>query len=378
MEEAFSYFNLCTVCGTCRADCTIYKIKKLESLSPRSRIILAGLLAQNRIDISPRVIEAYFTCTLCDMCHNKCPSGVDVPKIVKIIRNYLIQNKKAPKPITDLLNVIKNSKNIFNIDNEDRLAWTEEIEEIINDKINKSAKIAFYIGCQGSFKGSIFPMPVSMVKILNKLKIDFTILGEEEWCCGNPIALTGNLGDDFIQFAKHNIDKMNELGVEKILFTCPGCYRTWKFIYPQALKIKKLPFELIHSTEFIDDLIKQGKLNIENKYSKRIGYQDPCELGRMSGIFDPPRNILKSIPDIQFIELEDSRMNSACCGGGGLCKVTYNFLSEEIAKYKINMFKNSNVETIITSCPACFDNLSSVIDDNIEIKDIHELILDLL
>ena len=140
MEEAFAYFNLCTVCGTCRVDCTIYKMKRMDSFSPRSRIMIAGLLAQDRIDVSPRLIESFFTCTLCETCVNQCPSGVDVPKIVKIVRNYLLEKGLGPQPVSELVETVKKSKNIFNLENEDRLNWTEDVEELIKDKINKPAE----------------------------------------------------------------------------------------------------------------------------------------------------------------------------------------------------------------------------------------------
>ncbi len=378
MEDVYAYYNLCTACGTCRADCTIFKVKRLDSLSPRSRTIIGGLLAQDRIEISPRVIEAYFSCTLCDMCHNTCPSGVDVPTVVKIIRRYIIEKELAPKSVNLLVETVKQSKNIFNMDNDDRLNWADEVEDIIKDKINKNAEIAFYIGCQESFKGSLFMMPESMVKILDKAGIDFTILGGNEWCCGNPAFLVGDRTDPIIEMVKHNVEAMESLGIKKVIMTCPGCYRAWTVAYPQILKVKKLPFEIVHSTEFIADLIKEGKIKIKKNFNKKVGYQDPCELGRISGIFDAPREIINAIPEIEFIELNENKMKATCCGGGGLCKATYDPLATEIASNKIDEFKNAGVEVIITSCPACFDNFATAIKDkeNIELKDIHELVAD--
>ena len=382
MEEAFAYFNLCTSCNTCYITCPIYKVKKLQSFAPRSRITIAGLIAQNRIDInsSKRLVESIFSCVLCDMCHNVCPSGVDIPKTVKATRKYLVNQKLSPSGVNSIIESIKKYKNIFSLDNEDRLDWTEEVENIIKDKINKKTEIAFYVGCQQSFKGSLYMMPESMVKILDKAGIDFTLLGGEEWCCGNPAFLVGDRSDEIKEIAKHNVEKMENLGVKKVIMTCPGCYKAWKFTYPELLGIKKLPFEIVHSTEFIFDLIKTNKIEIAQKYENILGYQDPCDLARISGIFEEPRDIIKSIPQVKIVELEDNRQKATCCGGGGLCKASYEPIASEIASNKIDEFVNAGVETLLTACPACYDNFASSMNDrkDIQLKDIHELIVKLL
>ncbi|MBD3230410.1 MAG: hypothetical protein GF329_19680 [Candidatus Lokiarchaeota archaeon] len=382
MENAFSYFNLCTACGTCRVGCTIYKEKKLDSLSPRSRILVAGMLAQDRIEISPRVIETYFTCTLCETCLNECPSGVDVPKIVKEVRYFLLERGVAPESVSGLLSTIKQTKNIFNLDNQDRLGWADDVEEIIKDKINVSAEVAYYVGCQGSFKGSLFMMPESMVYILDKAGVDFTVLGGEEWCCGDPAFLAGDESEKIKELVQHNVDKMKELGVKKIILTCPGCYRAWHEEYPDILNIKQkdFPFEILHSTEYIAELIKDGKIKLTGSYPKKVGYQDPCELGRISGIFDAPRTIIDNIPDAEFIELDENKMEATCCGGGGLCKATYDPLATAIASKKIDEFIEAGVEVLTTACPACYDNLAAGMEgkENIELQDIHELIAELM
>jgi Fe-S oxidoreductase len=341
--------------------------------------MIAGLLAQDRIDVSPRLIESFFTCTLCETCVNQCPSGVDVPKIVKIIRNYLLEKGLGPQPVNELVETVKKTKNIFNLENEDRLNWTEDVEELIKDKINKPAEVAFYVGCQESFKGSLFMMPESMVQIFDKANVDYTILGGEEWCCGNPSFLVGDRSEPMKEIVEHNIKKMEELGVKKIVLTCPGCYRAWNVAYPQIMGVKELPFEIIHSTEFIADLIKNNKIKLTGSYPKKVGYQDPCELGRISGVFDAPRFIIKNIPDAELIELDDTKMEATCCGGGGLCKATYDPLATAIASRKIDEFIEAGVEVLTTACPACYDNLAAGMEGkNIELQDLHELVAELM
>ena len=382
MEDIIPYYNLCTTCGTCRVECTIFKIKKLDSFSPRARVMISGLLIQDKLDLnsSPKTIESIFTCTLCSMCENMCPSGVDVPKVVKSIRNYLLEKEKNPKPVSSLIETVKQTKNIFNLDNDDRLDWSDEVEDIVKDKINKKSEVAFYVGCQESFKGSLFMIPEAMVKIMNKAGIDFTLLGGDEWCCGNPTFLVGDQSDQIKELVKHNVEKMESLGVKKIIMTCPGCYRAWTKEYPKILGVKKLPFELLHSTELIAGLIKEGKIKITKDLKKKIGYQDPCELGRISGIFSEPREIINNIPSSEFIELEANKMEATCCGGGGLCKASYDQVSTAIASNKIDEFIKAGVEVLTTACPACYDNLATALNgkENIKLQDLHELITELM
>ncbi|MHA1271293.1 MAG: (Fe-S)-binding protein [Candidatus Helarchaeota archaeon] len=382
MEDALAYFNLCTACHNCYITCPIYIVKQSQSFSPRTRIFVAGLLAQGRLNpkSSKKLIETIFSCVLCDMCHNVCPSGVDVPKIVKIVRNYLVEQNVNPKPVSSIIETIKHSKNIFNLDNDDRLNWSDEIEDLVKDKINKSSEIAFYIGCQESFKGSLFMIPISLVKLLDKAGVDFTLLAGEEWCCTNPALLVGDRSDPIKDFVKHNVDKMESLGVKKIIMTCPGCYRAWTVAYPQILGVKKLSFEIIHSTELIANLLKEGKIKLTKSFPKKIGYQDPCELGRISGIFNAPREIIAAIPDAEFIELDANKMEATCCGGGGLCKASYDPIATEIASRKVDEFIKNGIEVLTTACPACYDNLATAIQDKkgIELIDLHELVIDLM
>ena len=171
---------------------------------------------------------------------------------------------------------------------------------------------------------------------------------------------------------------MKELGVRKIVTTCPGCYLAWKEEYKKF--DKELPFEILHSTEILAELIKEGKIKVEKEYTKKVIFQDPCDLARHSGVFDAPREILKSIPGLELIELEREKFDAYCCGGGGLCKATYPEVAKTISKNVAKIYKDNRAEEIITACPACFDNLLSGIEnvENLDVIDIHSLLVDLL
>ncbi|MHA1377521.1 MAG: (Fe-S)-binding protein [Candidatus Helarchaeota archaeon] len=377
----------CVRCGRCRSICPTLNYQldleepAWETSCARGRVLMAYGLQQSRIRPSEKLVNSFYNCVICNHCVESCPSGVDPTKIIQAVRKEILDQQIAPVSIYKILNTLKDTKNIFGLDQDDRLLWSEiNVEEIVEDKIQKHAKFAFFVGCQGSYKGSLSGIPEAIILILDYLKIDFTILGDEEWCCGSPFFLVGDGSEAAKEFVFHNIEKMKELEVENIIFTCPGCYRVWKNEYPKIYG-GNLPFKLFHSTEFIAKLIEEGKIGLKKEIRKRVGYQDPCELGRHCGIFEEPRTVIKSIPGIDFKELLENREGSICCGGGGLAKVTDDKISLGIGLKKISDFTKNDVDLIITCCPACQQNLqdaSEYCKSEVEIKDLNELFIEAL
>ncbi|NVM01238.1 MAG: (Fe-S)-binding protein [Candidatus Helarchaeota archaeon] len=377
----------CARCGTCRSICPTLNDAwgengpTWETTGPRGRVLMSYGLQKNKIKPSKKMVQDIFNCLICNRCVEVCPSGVDTTKIIQATRKEILDQNLTPIPLSKLHEILEKNKNIYGLDQEDRLLWTEmNIEDIVEDRILKKAEVAFFVGCQGSFRGSLFGIPEAIVLLLEKLKIDYTILGEEEWCCGSPFYLVGDDSKTAKEFVIHNIEKMLELGVKKIIFTCPGCYRAWKHVYPK-LYGKELPFELSHSTEFITKLIEEGKIKFDKEIKKKVGYQDPCELGRHCNIYEEPRKIIKKIPGVIFKELKENRKESLCCGGGGLAKVTDNEISLGIGSKKLKDFLENDIDIILTCCPACYQNLIDALGitkEDVEILDLHEFLIQAL
>ncbi|MHA1649371.1 MAG: (Fe-S)-binding protein [Candidatus Helarchaeota archaeon] len=369
----------CARCGKCRALCPSFKENKWETSSARGRVLLSLGLMQNKIPMTKRLISDIFSCFICKQCSELCPSAVDVPRIIENTRTLIHKKGLTPSPIQLILDNLDESKNIFNMDQEDRLLWTMNVEELIEDRICKPAEIGFFVGCLESFKGSLGVIPEALILIMDALKIDFTILGEEEWCCGNPYFIAGDSRHIANQFAEHNIQKMAALKVKTVVTTCPGCYRVWSSIYPVIYGT--LPFQILHSTQLLAQLITKGELQIKNPLPQKIVFQDPCELGRHCGVYDAPRKILSNIPKIRLFDFENSRENSECCGGGGLVKAVHPNLAKLQCQNKIKQYLSNKIDQIITACPSCLDNYLTSLESNPEtltIRDLHELIAELL
>jgi heterodisulfide reductase subunit D len=189
-----------------------------------------------------------------------------------------------------------------------------------------------------------YKIPQSLLKVLQLANIDFTLLGGAEWCCGFPL-----IGDGFrkeIQgLIDHNIEKVKITGARSVVFVCPSCYHTWMEEY-------KTDVNIFHSTQFVKRLIDEGKILFKEKKMK-VTYHDPCDLGRASGVYEAPREILRAIPGVELIEMKNNREQCKCCGGGGNLEMVDQELSAALAQEKINQIQATGADTVITACQQC-------------------------
>ncbi|MFC2006482.1 (Fe-S)-binding protein, partial [Chloroflexota bacterium] len=214
--------------------------------------------------------------------------------------------------------------------------------------------------------------------ILKKAKVDFGILGTRETCCGEAVRKAGN-EDLFQSLAQKNIATFEESDVKKVLVGSPHCYHTFKNEYPELGS----NFEVIHSTQYILGLIKDQKLKLTKELNKKVIYHDPCYLGRHNGIYDEPREIIKSIPGVEMIEFPDYGKDSICCGGGAGRVWMETKKGERFSDIKIEQAIDFGADVLAVACPYCLSMFSDsrlTVDkgEAIEIKDISELVQEAL
>lgn len=346
-EERNKLFNFekCINCGICSSQCVVLSVlEKNNFLEPR--FITSSLSrALNEFNTN---IDIIYNCLICEACKVLCPQGIPIPEVVSFIKNKIL--KKPPLNYIKLLN-LKNTGNIYG-----------EKKEDFNSFEKENAEYVFFIGCVGRYreKESI-KKTLSLLKLLN---VNFTTI--KELHCGRSIITSSDNLELFEKIIKENIKRIQEKNTNKVITSCPECYYTFKNNPHYKEKIKTF-----HLTSFLNNF----KFPLERKDDK-ITYHDPCDLGRISSIYEEPRNLIKNITT-NFVEMENIREFSHCCGSREGCKIEDNTIVKKLSEKRIEEANKTGAKILLTECPSCLKNLKTVAKE-IEVYSISEYIFQLL
>jgi Fe-S oxidoreductase len=252
-----------------------------------------------------------------------------------------------------------------------RADWTEGLDV---KPFTEKMDILYFLCCYVSYDQRLKEIARATARILQKAGVEFGILGTRENCCGESIRKTGN-EETFKKLARENSKTFIENGVTKILVSSPHCYHTFKNEYSEF----KVNFEIVHISQYLHELLNEGKLKIGKEYGKKVMYHDPCYLGRHNGIFEEPREILKKLPGLELSELAESRQNSLCCGMGGGRVWIDTKMAERFSNLRVKEAVESGAEVLVSACPYCVDALEESrsglnYEDVIQVKDIAEIL----
>ena len=385
--------DACVRCECCRDNCPVY-VASTEDSSIEFPQSYAGLIKQyNSLVKSQYGLKALlfgrkkpseeelakfskwmYNCTLCGKCGDFCPLLIQTYELGISIRKWLIENNQQPENFKLIQNAINESRNVLNMDNDDREMWSDFMDSPINVyEEGTEAETIYFVGCMIAFSPTLQDTAVAFAEILNKAKEDYTILGPEEWCCGYPLHIAG-YEEGLNELLEHNIELVKIVGAKKVVFSCPSCYLMWKKYYQ-----KDLPeVRFLHEVEYLDESIKEGKIKLNNTEMK-ITYHDPCDLGRKLHIFEPPRDVIRSIPGVDFRELPHNKSDAWCCGGGGDVEIADESIPSKVAKLTFDEIDEIQADTLVTACGACkrtFLNAKRKYGKSYRIIDIAELVLE--
>ena len=377
----------CTECGRCEEQCPASVTGK--PLSPKQVVhdAKADLLQQSEAILarsfdtvkpfvredSPITADVLWSCTSCRACEEICPVNIQHLDILLEARKHqVLMEASFPPEMQDTFTNLENQSNPWGFGSDTRGDWARDLDvPRLCDR--PEAELLFYVGCAGSFDDRGKKISQAMARVLKKAGVDFAILGEEERCNGDLARRAGNeyLAQMMIQ---ENAAVLNQYQPKRILAGCPHCYNTLKHEYPQF----GARFEVVHTTEFVLQLFRQGRLSVAAAAAAPVAFHDSCYLGRWNGIFDAPRELLRIIGGgAGPVELRRSADKGLCCGAGG----GRMFMEEKIGK-RINA---ERVEDILASgtaltaaaCPFCITMLRDGLADcgsKVEVKDIVELV----
>ncbi|MCP8315665.1 MAG: (Fe-S)-binding protein [archaeon] len=376
----------CVRCGACANSCPVYledknvlaipalKLNELRYLVNKERSILSIIFRPRPVKAErlEEISKQSYRCTLCGRCMTGCVFGIQNRELREVLRSILYRSGYLPTPLKKIATSLSEKMNPFEANAEKRLRWIEQtgLKEV---PIKERADTVFFVGCSSAFLELNQRIAFATASILNHVKENWTLLGDE-WCCGNPWIAIGDQRKAQ-EFARHNTYLIESMGAKRVITSCAACYKMLKWKYPQIIRHQPR-FEVLHFTEFLSRCIRDGQIQFSEKVRGRVTYHDPCELSRLGGVVEEPRYVLKRLTD-KFLEMPENRMDTYCCGGGGFLKEIDDELRLKIGTTRIKHAEKTQAEILTSACPTCkitlIDSAKEARSD-VKILDLAELV----
>ncbi len=351
--------RMCAGCPKmCRHVCPTFFAWRSDAPTPHGRALLMHHENCGTREIDDRGVEILYQCLECSHCLTWCKPEIDIATLVEIKRRELVKKERQPKEIFKLTDSIRIYHNPFEEPHEKRINW-------LKVKTGEGTPILYFAGCLASYKKiQIAQDTVTTLELLG-YKV---IVSEDEWCCGSPAFRTGDT-ETGLEQAYHNLEILNAIETEEIVTSCPGCYRVLTQDYPEnELKLNK-------SVKHISEVLSDSRTSLPTaEFEGKITYHDACHLGRHSGIYDPPREVIMHVSGSKITEMERNRENATCCGNGAGFRTLFPEKAKKIGSERIQHAKNVDAQYLITSCPFCKNMLASQTDE-IKVLDLPEFVI---
>lgn len=412
LEDFSTEMDRCSSCSYCKwipfdqikswrfaKNCPSIAYHNFNSYSARGRYLVARSLINGQSEYTDTVRQIVYTCLTCGSCDVSCKVcryNLEPLEMVRELKFSLVEDGQCLDEHLAIINSMNKEGNTMGAARKGRGAWADGLD--VKRLPTEKAEVLFHAGCRMSYDEELQKNARAAVQTLLNAGVDLGVMGDHEMCCGGRIY---NMGyrEEFDRFAQANITTWAKAGVKTIVTSCSDGYHAIKRLYPKLGS----QVEVLHTIEYIDRLIKEGKLNFRNEVSLTVTYHDPCHLGRQGepyvpwegvekkikgqivvyepkkpryngawGIYDPPRDILKSIPGVKLIEMERIREYSWCCGAGGGVREVYPEFSNWTANERITEAKSTGAEALVTACPWCERNFLDA--GGMKVLDIIELV----
>ena len=350
----------CTECGRCQSQCPAWHTEK--PLSPKLLIMamrdhaLAKVPSDTPIvgeTISPDVL---WSCTTCGACVNECPVDIEhIDHIVNMRRFQVLVESEFPTELGGTFRNLEKAGNPWGANRTDRNAWIAECNfpvQVIEGELPESVEYLFWVGCAGAFEERAKKTTKAVAELLYMSGVNFAVLGKRETCTGDPARRAGN---EFLYqiLSRENIETFkvvysNYKGKKKVVVTCPHCFTTIGRDYKQ----QGYELEMVHHTQLLNTLVKEGRLKPVNKATNKLTYHDPCYLGRHNQIYEPPRDLLEST-GVEVIEMPRNKERSFCCGAGGGRMWMEEKLGTRINLNRVDEAIATGAQEVAVGCPFC-------------------------
>jgi Fe-S oxidoreductase len=379
----------CTECGRCQSQCPAWHTDK--PLSPKLLIMAMRDHAMAKVveteslvgPSAPISYDVLWSCTTCGACVNECPVDIEhIDHVVNMRRFQVLVESEFPSELGGTFRNLENSGNPWGANRTDRDGWIAECDfpiRIVEGELPEDVDYLFWVGCAGAFEDRAKKTTKAVAELLYMAGVKFAVLGKRETCTGDPARRAGN---EFLYqiLAKENIETFNEVfasrpekGMKKIVVTCPHCFTTIGRDYAQS----GFELEILHHTQLLNQLVREGKLTPVNKSEKSLTYHDPCYLGRHNQIYSPPRELLGAT-GIEITEMPRNQERSFCCGGGGGRMWMEEKLGTRINLNRVDEALATGVEEVAVACPFCRIMVSDGVtarESSVEVLDVAQALL---
>ncbi len=406
--------DACMRCGECLSWCPVYDQDAKEAIIPRRKVIdflkiakaqqgfLAKIMRHEKISeplkallgrifryhrLSRAEIDDFvqnlYECSTCGQCEVVCPAHIETVTLWEELRRIIVQAGYGPLETQKaLVKSVKAFDNPWQQPRAARTKWARRakkdglIQELPREIRKTNAKVLLFFGCTAAYDVNVKQVAINTINILEALGIDYGILGSEEKCCASVLLRMGD--PEHERVFKENIDLFNSLGIETLISSCSGCFKTIMQDYP---RVAPLNFEVLHTVEFLTRLLKQDKLKFPHPVNRTVTFHDPCHLGRATGGFDAPRMIMEAIPGLKLVEMPRNREYSRCCGAGGGLKAGFPDIQNKMAQRRVREAEETGAEDLVSCCPFCFQGLNvgiNAVASQLVMKDMSSLVAESL
>ena len=350
----------CTECGRCQSQCPAWHTEK--PLSPKLLIMAMRDHALAKVPSDAPIVgetispDVLWSCTTCGACVNECPVDIEhIDHIVNMRRFQVLVESEFPTELGGTFRNLEKAGNPWGANRTDRNAWIAECDfpiQVIEGELPESIEYLFWVGCAGAFEERAKKTTKAVAELLYMAGVNFSVLGKRETCTGDPARRAGN---EFLYqiLSRENIETFKEVysnykGKKKVVVTCPHCFTTIGRDYKQ----QGYELEMVHHTQLLNTLVKEGRLKPVNRATNKLTYHDPCYLGRHNQIYEPPRELLEST-GVEVIEMPRNKERSFCCGAGGGRMWMEEKLGSRINLNRVDEAIATGAAEVAVGCPFC-------------------------
>ena len=416
IEDYRGDVEMCCRCGACK-HIPLQKVKGIEhsyacpsiakynfhAYSGSGRLLIAKEMLTKGFKYTDKLLDIVYNCQMCGACDISCKYAMDMEVLLPIneFRIKCVEEGHTHPALEKVINSLRKQGTMVPGAKGKRAAWAEGLG--LKDATKEKVAVYYHVGCLTSYDKNYQKLAKATAKILKKAGVDFGIGYENESCCGGRAFQMG-YKEDFLNQAKKNMAMLKKAGVKTLVTSCADGYQAFKVLYDKYNLKGKL--EVVHITEYLARLIKEGKLKLNKKVNMTVTYHDPCYLGRLGepwihwegkripgykfvfdppkeyrrgthGVYEPPREIIESIPGLKLAEMDRIKEYAWCCGAGGGVNQSNPEFAMWTAKERIEEAESTGAEAIATACPWCEKNFNEAIKESgsaLKVYDIVELV----